>query len=230
MSQQYGLVWKSRLVGWEPRWTVEPSITAIESIARRHLEIAPNASCWIKFLSQGAFNKLYTITTAAGSFIIRISLPVDPYNKTASEVATINFIRKHTTIPVAQIYAYDVSGDNKLKFEWILMELLPGKSLWLQWRKLSMNAKTILVKEIAKYQAQFFRHKFHGIGNLSTDSVSQDSISSLSQLNSLSRIQQSPPVSNPEILELRQMVSLVLFLGDHLHKDVPRGPFFDSQA
>jgi aminoglycoside phosphotransferase (APT) family kinase protein len=82
---------------------------------------------------------------------MRITLPVDPSNKTNSEVATNNFVRQNTDIPVPKIFAFDDSRDNELGFEWILMEMLPGATLERKWRKLSKDAKRDLVKQVAKY-------------------------------------------------------------------------------
>jgi hypothetical protein len=46
-------------------------------------------------------------------------------NQTNSEVATINFIRQNTNIPVPQILAFDDSGDN----EQLWMDL-DGDATW----------------------------------------------------------------------------------------------------
>ena len=45
---------------------------------------------------------------------MRVSLPVDPYFKTAGEVATLQFVKKNTSIPVPQIIPLDSSADNEL--------------------------------------------------------------------------------------------------------------------
>jgi hypothetical protein len=79
---------------------VEPDIAKIELIARKSLKLGPNAQCNVKFHAQGAFNKLYNVETDSGSSLLRVTLPVDPSNKTNSEVATINFVRQNTDLPV----------------------------------------------------------------------------------------------------------------------------------
>ena len=72
--------------------------------------------------AQGVFNELYKISCDASIYILRIALPVDPHQKTASEAATIDSIRANTTIAAPKIIAFDVSNNNSLKFEWTLME------------------------------------------------------------------------------------------------------------
>ncbi|PQE17856.1 Aminoglycoside phosphotransferase protein [Rutstroemia sp. NJR-2017a BBW] len=129
MVKQYGLEWVAETFGLEPRWTSEPDIARVELIARKHLKLQENTPCCVTFYAQGAFNKLYKVETGTGCSLIRITLPVDPSNKTNSEVATINFIRQYTDIPVPQILAFDDSSENELGFEWILMDMLPENGL-----------------------------------------------------------------------------------------------------
>ncbi|KAH8884994.1 hypothetical protein GQ53DRAFT_879280 [Thozetella sp. PMI_491] len=87
---------------------------------------------------------------------MRVSLPVDPGNKTREEVATLRFLLANTTIPVPKVTAFDDSASNELGFEWILLEPMPGVSAYQRWRKL----------KLADFQAQFFSYGFRGIGTL----------------------------------------------------------------
>src|SRR5882762_6144890 len=102
---QHGLEWIYELFDVIPRWTVEPDMAVAKAIAVRHLPVTTSVY-EIRSFSAGAFNKLfllYPLGDASGtleSFIMRISLPVDPYFKTSSEVATLNFVGKNTSIPV----------------------------------------------------------------------------------------------------------------------------------
>ncbi|ESZ94202.1 hypothetical protein SBOR_5428 [Sclerotinia borealis F-4128] len=116
MVKQDGLEWVGEMFGLEPRWTTEPDIVKIELIARKHLKFDVNSLCRVTFYAEGAFNKLYKLKTADADacFLIRVTLPVDPFNKTNSEVATINFIRQNTDIPVSRILAFDDSSENEL--------------------------------------------------------------------------------------------------------------------
>lgn len=81
---------------------------------------------------------------------MRVSLPVDPHNETMSEVSTIDFVRQNTDIPVPGIIAFDASNDNEVGFEWILMELMPGRPLAMRWRQLSTATKQQLIKCVLK--------------------------------------------------------------------------------
>ena len=100
---------------------------------------------------------------------MRVSLPIDPHNKTQSKVAIICFVRQRTQIPGPDVIALGDSNDNKLGFEWALTGLMAARSRWQQRRKISMEAKLDLVKHIEQYKTQLFciMSRFAGIGNIS---------------------------------------------------------------
>lgn len=60
MHAQTGLAWKKTWLGYEPEWTKEPSIQAIEEIIRRQFNLLKDEPCTVKFLAEGAFTK-YTL-------------------------------------------------------------------------------------------------------------------------------------------------------------------------
>lgn len=206
MPNQAGLEWVEETFGLEPRWTKEPDLNVIASIARTHLGSSEDASPEVTFYAQGAFNKLYRISTASAIRLMRVSLPVDPHYKTESEVATIEFVRQKTSFPVPQIIAFDSNNENELGFEWILMEMMPGVTLRKGWRKMSWDAKEEIVKRLVESQARLFEHRFHKIGN----------------------IFRAADRTSPASFAIDRMVSLIFFWGDHLTHNVPRGPFTSS--
>ncbi|MCJ1381219.1 hypothetical protein MMC17_004328 [Xylographa soralifera] len=221
MAKQNGLEWVARTFGLEPRWTVEPNIAKVELLARKHLQLEQNACCNVTFYAQGAFNKLYKIKTETRRSLMRVTLPVDPSNKTNSEVATITFVRQTTDIPVPQIITFDNSSENELGFEWILMEMLPGETLRTRWRKLSEDAKRDLVKQVAKYQAQLCQNYLPGIGNIFVDQVVLPMSKQL--------LRRTVAKTKYEVLFVDRLVSMIFFWGDHIAQDVSRGPFENSQ-
>ena len=70
---------------------------------------------------EGALNKFYLISYAGyhTGFLFRVSLPVEPYFKTESEVATLASLGAKASIPVT---AWGSNPDKELGFEWLLME------------------------------------------------------------------------------------------------------------
>ena len=125
--------WKPGIWGPEPRWPMDPDTSIIESLFRSRLQIPAKHNLIVTLLAQGAFNKVYTLITSDGDglesqlpCVFHITLPVEPFYKTVSEVAMLSYIREHTSVPVPHIIAHNSTADNKLGFEWILMEKIPG--------------------------------------------------------------------------------------------------------
>ena len=54
---------------------------------------------------------------------------MEPFYKTTSEVATLAYIRRYTTIPVPEVIAHCAIAEKELGFEWILMEKIHGVPL-----------------------------------------------------------------------------------------------------
>jgi aminoglycoside phosphotransferase len=153
---------------------MDPDISIIESLARNHLQIPDPHHLTVKFLAEGAFNKVYTIATSnnggVGShlpYVFRATLPVEPFYKTASEVATLSYIREQTSIPVPRVVAHSSTAENELGFEWVLMEKVPGVSLKSVWREMDMETKERETRVIARYVKQLRDQcSFDVIGNL----------------------------------------------------------------
>jgi hypothetical protein len=97
--------------------------------------IAPQTSeISVEYQTEGSYNKVYTIIASNGAtgscreYTFWVALPIYPYYKVESDVATTEFVRHSTSVPVPIIYAYD-SADNELDFEWMLMEKVAVKPL-----------------------------------------------------------------------------------------------------
>ncbi|CAG8411594.1 unnamed protein product [Penicillium salamii] len=104
-----GLAWVDKTFGPEPRWTVEPDVGAIEQTIQ---SLRPSSKVQVTFLAQGGVNKIYDVNIDNELFIMRVSLPVDPYYKTMSEVSTVHWISRTTRIPVPRIVTYQSSREN----------------------------------------------------------------------------------------------------------------------
>jgi hypothetical protein len=207
-----GLAWENHDI-WGPKtkWTREPSIEIIEDVCRQELDLPNDAKCTVSFLTQGGFAKIFVVELDDNlpfppAYIMRVVLPVDPHHKTRAEVTTMQWVRENTKIPVPEVISFDNSNDNKIGFEWILMEKMPGTPLCYQWRKLSMAQKTALVERIVDAQEQLrnasTRHNFTRIGTL------------------VPRPEGAPTPG--------RLVDLAFFQADRVNYDVPRGPFTTS--
>ena len=161
--------------GWEfgPVWPHDPDVNTIKSLAKRHLVAElPNSfddtQIEVSFFTEGGFNKLYDVSYPGHhtSYLFRVTLPIEPYYKTESEVATIAFLRANSSIPVPQVFAWDSNRNNELHFEWILMAKIDGVPLWDVWRKVPWEKKLELTGTIAGMVKQLRDHKFDRIGGL----------------------------------------------------------------
>ena len=205
--------------GQQPQWTKEPSLDVVVKVACLGLGLASTPEATISFLGQGAFNKLYKITSSIGDFVMRVTLPVDPHYKTSSEAATLDLIYRRTNIRVPKVVAHDASNENELGFEWILMEYMPGVTLDEAWATMTWPGKCRLVEGLVSASAQLFRLRSKGIGNIykvdaSTSNTSDCSIS-----------------YGHEILSdymVRRIASMPFFWASRLSLDVYRGPFKSS--
>ncbi|EGP84287.1 uncharacterized protein MYCGRDRAFT_75353 [Zymoseptoria tritici IPO323] len=178
---QYGLIWEPEVFGnLSPRWSAEPSISQIKALCRQHLHLDPEEPCTATLHERGGTSIVYTIEALArspGRWIIKVCLPVDPGRKTRSEVATMQFVKERTKIPVPGVLACDVSNQNSLGFEWNLMDFMPGTELTNVWLGLEFQQKAEVVRQLARYQAELLLLPFdsHMIGSLYPFSQSDNS-------------------------------------------------------
>ena len=232
---QHGLEWKYELFEVTPIWTVEPDMTVAKAIALRHLPLT-SSNYIITFFSAGTFNKLFLLhpmNNAGGapeSFIMRVSLPVDPYFKTASEVATLQFVRKNTSIPVPQIIAFDPSADNELGFEWILMTKLSGVPLESLWESpdLVWDSRVQITKTLAGYLRQLMSFNFPLMGNLYPSNRPEfERVAWLKDLSSKSRF--VPLLDDPEFT-IGPLAIIPFVYGDRIHLQNGRCVFGTSSS
>ena len=119
MLNQDGLGWVQTTFGLEPTWTKEPDVGIIAHIARQRSgggggDGDEKSQIDVTSHAKGAFNKLYEMSTTDATCLMRVSLPVDSRYKTESEVATLEFVRQETSIPVPSIIASDANNELSL--------------------------------------------------------------------------------------------------------------------
>ncbi|KAJ8130971.1 hypothetical protein O1611_g2653 [Lasiodiplodia mahajangana] len=216
-NNQDGLKWQRGFLDVAPCWTREPALPAIENVCREQLKILPEHPCHITFYAAGAFNKLYRVDYDNQSVIMRVTLPVHPHYKTHGEVATLDWLRHNTTIPVPKVIAFDDSNQNEIGFEWIMMEFMPGTPLHRRWRTMAMEKKVDITQRIAEFQAEIFRdgdlaRAFKNIGTLY--------MGNRIKFGEMPMIRVVPD----------QLVSYEFFRDKRINFDVPRGPFRSSSG
>lgn len=176
MANQPGLEAPLRWTGGyfrEPVWPREPDIAAIKSIARQHLQsqlplAIEDEKLEASFFAEGLYNKLYKISYPGHhpSYLLRVTVPVLPYLKTESEVATIAYLRANTSVPVPRVIAWQSNNVNELGYEWMLMEVIDGVPLFKVWREIPWEQKLELVDKLARHIKDMQDHSFASIGAL----------------------------------------------------------------
>lgn len=146
-----------------PIWPSEPDLAIIREIASSLLMIERardnvDTLFAVHFLADGARHKIYEVTHPSWttSYLFRVAIPLDPSLKMESEMATMEFVRRRTTIPVPKPVAWSSSAANPLGFEWCLLEKAPGVELREVWRTMSWEGNLRVVDEIAEIMAQLW--------------------------------------------------------------------------
>ncbi|CAH0042635.1 unnamed protein product [Clonostachys rhizophaga] len=155
-----------------PIWPSDPEISIISEIAASVLGL-PTDSLSVRFLDDGAYHKVYdisqtNISPTSVAYLFRVAVAVDPVHKMESEMATLEFLRQKTTIPVPKPIAWNSSAANPLGYEWALLEKVPGVDLHDVWLNLPWEKKVNIVESIAGYLAQIWSLdlRFPKIGSL----------------------------------------------------------------
>ncbi|EAQ86780.1 hypothetical protein CHGG_08033 [Chaetomium globosum CBS 148.51] len=126
------------------------------------------ANAEIQYFAKGTFNRLYSLTHASWekSYIFRVSIPVEPFFKTESEIATMEYVRQHTTMPIPRVIAFSSSDANELGYEWVLMEMMPGEPLRTLWGAMPDAARVKVFAELAVHVKQLVALRFSKFGSL----------------------------------------------------------------
>jgi aminoglycoside phosphotransferase (APT) family kinase protein len=143
------------------------SAHALKDIAVKALS-ATSCENMIK-LAEGSYNKIFLLTMNTGTqTIARIPHPhAGPaHYTTASEVATMHYIRNKLHIPVPKVLAFSSDSRNPVGSEYIIMEKIGGRSLSSLWDKLSTDARENMVSSLADIEARLFKSRFSHYGCL----------------------------------------------------------------
>ncbi|MCJ1405896.1 hypothetical protein MMC11_009126 [Xylographa trunciseda] len=173
-AQKSIMRWRSRQLQYLPYWIVNPDLQLILDTIKPALTVLrlDAAESTITWLAEGALHKVYTVSTKCletgqeKRFVLRIALPVYPYYKVESDVATTEFIRHFTSIPVPVIYCYDSSANNALGLEWMLMEKIEADPLRKIWFDLDNDLRVAITRQLAGWADELSRIQSNQIGSI----------------------------------------------------------------
>ncbi|KAF6828545.1 hypothetical protein CMUS01_08542 [Colletotrichum musicola] len=174
-------------------------------------------SGWIR-----AFNKLYVVKHADEEVVARVTLPVDPKWKTLSEVATLQWVREKTTLPVPKVLGYSADRANRVGFEWIIMDKVHGKPYADVLKEVPYAAKEQLVRRIANFYSDTFANQFRGIGNIFQQPAAVQNQGDEKSGTNDDEVPLAPGFT------VQRLVSSTFFSKDP-HPEVSRGPFASSR-
>ncbi|KAH9990068.1 phosphotransferase enzyme family-domain-containing protein [Xylariaceae sp. FL0662B] len=145
-----------------PIWPTEPDISIIKDIVTSTLKgkviINPDSDISVTFLASGAHHKIYEVTQPSWptTYLFRVAIPLDPCLKVESEMATLQYLRQRTTIPVPKPVAWSSVVDEKLGYEWSLLEKIPGVELHKVWRQVPWEKKISITETLASFLVQIW--------------------------------------------------------------------------
>ncbi|KAL2416791.1 hypothetical protein ABEF95_003789 [Exophiala dermatitidis] len=120
---------------------------------------------------EGGFNRVFIFTTNNGRTIVA-KLPFSNAGPrrltTESEVATIEFLRKHSEIPIPTIYDWCDDESNEIGSEYIIMEPAPGVSLHSKWAEMTIEQRVQCIKNICQLLSSIDDVRFPAYGSLYT--------------------------------------------------------------
>ncbi|KAI1178525.1 hypothetical protein F4777DRAFT_576056 [Nemania sp. FL0916] len=121
----------------------------------------PDNSLWMARLHNPLYNKTavtdYTTRMANQSLLFE------------SEVATMQFVRENTQIPVPKVYGYDFTYENVLGTPYIFMEYIAGKAYPFPFSEQRRIKDEDLIKihtQLTNFAWQLSKHPFDKIGQL----------------------------------------------------------------
>ncbi|TVY94253.1 Altered inheritance of mitochondria protein, mitochondrial [Lachnellula willkommii] len=137
-------------------------------------------------LAEGSFNKVFRLIMDNGSVVVaRIPNPnAGPsYYTTASEVATMDFVRMPfqnpferlltsnqartiLEIPVPEVYAWSASVSNPVGAEYIIMEEVVGRQAADSWNTMELEDKVSIMKELISIEKKLLSVSFSCFGNI----------------------------------------------------------------
>lgn len=118
---------------------------------------------------EGGFSKAFLMKRANGADVIakipcRIAGP--PSLTTAGEVGVLEYVKRHTTIPVPRALSWSCDGSNPVGAEYIFMEKAPGVPLFQVWGTMTEFEKLQLIKNLTRLEAQLATIRFPVYGGL----------------------------------------------------------------
>ena len=83
----------------------------------------------------------------------------------ASEVATMDFLRSYG-IPVPRVYGYSSTSENVVGVEYIIMEMVEGRSIGDYWYLMTEEERLKIIFQIAEIEGKLFSIRLPASGSI----------------------------------------------------------------
>ncbi|KAJ0424710.1 kinase-like domain-containing protein [Aspergillus carlsbadensis] len=117
---------------------------------------------------EGGFSKALLMTKEDGSELIAkipFGIAGPACLTTASEVGTLEYIRRYTSVPVPRVFSWSTDESNPVGAEYIIMEKAPGEQLFERWDE-QKSKKLELIVHLTQLEAQLSAIPFPAYGGL----------------------------------------------------------------
>ena len=143
---------------------------ALAHIATHFLPSNHGACTCISTLPRGTFHEILLLQFEDGwSCIGRFCRNVMHLSYMESEVATMELVRRQTSIPVPEVYFVNFNENHVVGAPFLLMQRMEGVSLNEVWEELGIDEKKGVVGQIAGVVHQLAHLRFDEIGSLKAD-------------------------------------------------------------
>jgi hypothetical protein len=124
----------------------------------------------VEKLPDGMHNRALLLTMNTGEQLVA-KIPNrnagEPHFTTASEVATMEFMRTQLETPVPKVFAWcSRAGETPVGAEYIIMEKATGVPLKSVWNNMELREQAALVKAITRLQAVWSSASYEGYGSM----------------------------------------------------------------
>lgn len=145
----------------------------VDGLKRKAADCLNHGSCVsISKLAEGSSSKVFLLCMEDGfEAIAKISTPIagPSYYLTASEVATMDFLRTELSLPIPIVYDWNATTSvetNPVGAEYIIMERINGIELSKCWGSLTGKETLGVFKQLCEFENKLFTTSFSHSGSI----------------------------------------------------------------
>ncbi|KAL1671018.1 kinase-like domain-containing protein [Schizophyllum commune] len=115
-----------------------------------------------------------TLLPSSERYVVRIDAPcfrplgsgLTPPSKMRSEIATLKYVRQHSSVPVPDVIYHNLDDEGEVGGEWMMMEYVPGVPLMEKWPNMTREEREEICLKISRIWGQLLSMRFPSVGSL----------------------------------------------------------------